>query len=608
MTGYAPAAAGWRTGRDFTEPAEPHRPRPRLPVRLPEPSAYPNAMRRPLPDVLVLGLAVALSACGGVAGALDTAAELIAEGGQRQLRTPMRAAAPGPRVLVLALDGVGEETLRRALAGGRMPRLGAFLGPGSTEGALQSDVWQHAAVASRAVSVFPAETAPGWAALYTGEPPARNGVTGNEWFDRDSLAVFAPVPLSVGTIEQTLEIWADSLVGEVIQTPTLFERADVRSHVASAFVYRGADLLTLPDLNDFGDLVEAAGAYLFGNPQAVYEEIDDDTWEGVQAGVAQFGVPRLQVAYFPGVDLLAHAEGSSAQIDYLEAEIDPHLGKILDLWGEAGALGETYVLVVSDHGHTATLADGLHSLGGGSERADRPAVLVDSLGYRLRDFSVDADTSDADLVMIYDEAVAMLYAADRSTCPADGDVCDWRAAPRLRHDVLPLARGFAEAGSRGRYVPELRGTLDLVFARASDPSGRTSPPFRLFVPDSSHADGGRLEAVGAYLARTGRTDLVDLERRLGWLTDGPLGHRAGDVLLLANAGDGRPLDERFYFGSPRSSGHGSASASDGYISFVLAHAGQTGAELQARLRAAVGDRPTQLDVTPLILHLLDAPR
>ena len=28
----------------------------------------------------------------------------------------------------------------------------------------------------------------------------------NEWYDRDSLATFAPVPLSVGTIEQTLEI------------------------------------------------------------------------------------------------------------------------------------------------------------------------------------------------------------------------------------------------------------------------------------------------------------------------------------------------------------------------------------------------------------------
>lgn len=553
---------------------------------------------------VLLGFALVLTSCAGAGSTLDTAAELIADGGERVLREPMRPVTDGPRVLVLAFDGVGEYVLRRVLSGGRMPRLGAFLGPGGTTGALESDVWQRAVVASRALSVFPAETAPGWAALYTGQPPAKNGVTGNEWFDRDSLAVFAPVPLSVGTIDQTLEIWADSLVGEMIGVPTLFERADVRAHVASAFVYRGADLLTMPDLSDFGDLLVAAGAALLGQDRAVYGTIDDDTWAGVANGIETYGVPRLQVAYFPGVDLLTHADGGEAQLDYLEHEIDPHVGRILDLYAEHGALDDTYVLVVSDHGHTDVLADAVHSLGGGSESADLPAVLLDSLGYRLRDFAVGADTSDANAVMIYDEAVAMLYAADRSTCPAADDVCDWTRAPRLREDVLPLARGFADAGAVGARVPALRGTLDLVFARASDPTGRTSPPYRVFVRDTTLADGGRLEDVAAYLDRTGRTDLIDLPRRLDWLTDGPFGARAGDVLLLANAGGDRPLDQRFYFGSPRRSAHGSASASDGYISFVLAHAGQSGEVLQTRLRAAVGDRPTQLDVTPLILDLL----
>ena len=549
---------------------------------------------------------LALCGCSGLGSTLDTAAEMFADGSERVLREPMRPVGDGPKVLVLAFDGVGEGVLRRALAGGRMPRLGAFLGPGSTSSALEADVWQHAVVASGAVSVFPAETAPGWAALYTGAPPAQNGVTGNEWFDRDSLAVFAPVPLSVGTIDQTLEIWSDSLIGEVLGVPTLFERAGVRAHVSMAFVYRGADLLTMPDLNDVGDLLEAAGAAVVGNADAVYEEIDDDTWEGVERGITKYGVPQLQVAYFPGVDLLTHVAGPSAQLDYLEGEIDPHVGKILDLYAEQGALGDTYVLVVSDHGHTETLADDVHSLGGGSEGSDRPAVLLDSLGYRLRDFSVGADTSDADVVMIYDEAVAMLYAADRSACPTDGDVCDWTRAPRLREDVLPLARGFADASATGARVPELRGTLDLVFARASDPSGRTSPPYRVFVRDSLHADGGRLEDVARFLTRTGRTDLVDLPKRLAWLTDGPFGSRAGDVLLLAKAGGDRPLAERYYFGSPRRSAHGSASASDGHIAFVLGHAGQTGEALQHRLRAAVGEAPTQLDVTPLVLDLLRA--
>ena len=539
--------------------------------------------------------ALALLALAGCA-TLGEVGELVAEGGSKTLREPMRPHTDGDRVLVIALDGVGEASLRMALASGGMPRLAALLGVPDSAAAAGADVWGHAAIAPATPSVFPAETAPGWAAVYTGQPPAVNGVTGNEWFDRDSLAVYAPVPLSVGTIEQTLKIWSDDLLGRTLAAPTLFERADVRAHVAMGFVYRGADLLTPPDLNDFGDLAEAAVQMVLGDADDAYDEIDDDTWEGVRRGVRRHGVPRLQVAYFPGVDLLTHDKGQDAQQEYLATDIDAHIGRILDLYAERGALADTWVTVVSDHGHTATLADSTHSLGGGDESEDAPARLVSELGYRLRDFAVGADSSDADAVMIYDEAVAMLYVADRSACPAAGDVCDWRRRPRLDADVLPLARGFARASATGDPVARLQGTLDLVLVRSSDPAGG-AVPFRVL-------DGDRLVDVGDWLAAHDRPDLVDLERRLAWLTDGPLGHRAGDILLLARAGGDRPIEERFYFGSPRVSGHGSAAASDAHISLVVAHPGRTGAEVRARVRAAVGDRPTQLDVTPLILDLL----
>ena len=531
-----------------------------------------------------------VSGCSGLAGTLDEAGELMADGGERVLREPMRPVRGTDRVLVLAFDGVGEAVLSDALAAGDMPRLAGLLGSDLGDG-----LYEHAVMARDVPAVFPSETAAGWAAVYTGAPPAVSGVTGNEWFDRDSLATFAPVPLSVGTIQQTLEIWSDSLFSAVIQAPTLFERADVRSHVSLGFVYRGADLLTPPDLNDFGDLIGAAVETVFGGRDEAYEEIDDDTVEGVERGADGYGLPDLQVAYFPGVDLVAHAGGSEAQRAYLREEIDPHVGEILDLYRQRGALDRTTVLVVSDHGHVETLDDDRHSLD--AEGDDEPPALLDSLGYRLRDFSVDADSSDANVVMIYDEAVAMLYLANGATC-AEGRPCDWTAPPRLDDDVLPLARALRDASEADTSaIGGLSGVLDLVLVRASDPSGRTSPPFRVL-------DGDRLVPVADYLRLRDRPDLVRLDERLAWLTDGPLGYRAGDVLLLARSGSERPIEERFYFGAPRRSAHGGASPGESHIALVVARPGGSGVALRAALADAVGEAPTQLDVTDLVLSLL----
>jgi len=541
--------------------------------------------------LLTLPVLLAVSGCAGLAGTLDEAVELMVEGGERVLREPMRPIRGDDRVLVIALDGVGEERLGEALAAGAMPHLATFLGAHQGDG-----VFDHAYRATGVTAVFPSETAAGWAAVYTGVPPAESGVTGNEWYDRDSLATFAPVPLSVGTLEQTLSIWSDNLFSTVLQAPTLFEQADVRSYVSVGFVYRGADLLTPPDLNDFGDLISGIFQAIVGGKDELYDEIDNDTVEGVERGAHSYGLPDLQVAYFPGVDLVAHASGAEAQLAYLHDEIDVHIGKLLDVYREYGALDRTTLVFVSDHGHTETLDDDRHSLDAGGR--DEPPALLDSLGYRLRDFSISPDSSDANVVMIYDEAVAMLYVANGTACSEGQSSCDWSLAPRLEEDVLPLAREIRKAASADTgSVGGLSGAIDLVLVRASDPSGQTSPQYGVLDQD-------RVISVDGYLRRTGRTDLVEFGQRLRWLTDGPLGHRAGDILLLTHSGSGRPIEDRFYFGSPRRSAHGGASASESHITLMLAHQNASGADLRRQLESSIGTAPTQLDVLPLILSLL----
>ena len=234
---------------------------------------------------------VALSLSPGC-GTLQEVSELIEEGGEEVLREPMRPIRGTTRVLLIGLDGVGEDVLQAAIDRGDLPALSALMGPATGERR-----WEHAYAATEVASVLPSETAAGWAAVFTGRTPAETGVAGNEWFDRDSLRMSAPVPLSVRSIRENLEIYSDNRIGEIIQTPTLFERAGVRSHVAMAFVHRGADLLNPPDLNDFGDLISAAFRVARrGSRRDLYEALDYDTWEGVERGVERYGVPDLQVA------------------------------------------------------------------------------------------------------------------------------------------------------------------------------------------------------------------------------------------------------------------------------------------------------------------------
>jgi hypothetical protein len=104
-------------------------------------------------------------------------------------------------------------------------------------------------------------------------------------------------------------------------------------------------------------------------------------------------------------------------------------------------------------------------------------------------------------------------------------------------------------------VPQLRGTLDLVFAREPRAPGESALPFQIW-------DGERLIPIGEYLAKNPRPELLELEARLEGLGAGPQGHRAGDVLLLARTGAERPLEQRFYFSGHYRSWHGSPTAQE----------------------------------------------
>jgi hypothetical protein len=523
---------------------------------------------------------------------------LVAGGGEMVLRDPMRAPGPGPRVLVFALDGVGEDELLATVRGGRAPALAALLGAER-----EPRLFDRAYAVPGVLSILPSTTMAAWASLFTGAGAARTGIPGNEWFAREEMRYYAPAPVSVEGHEHALLAYTDGLLGRVLAVPTVYERADVRAYVSLSQIHRGADLLIVPAAGAFAELVTIAFEGLTDSDQTIdqeaYSDLDRAAIDNLVDAIAEHGLADLQVVYFPGVDLYTHVAENSleAQRSYIADVIDPAVARVVEVYRKAGVFDDTFVLFVADHGHTPVLNDDRHALE--AEGEDEPVAVLERAGFRMRPLSLelDADELDFQATVAFQGAFAYVYLADRSTCPEQGSVCDWSRAPRLDEDVLPVVRAFDAANRLGAGVPGLQGTLDLILARQPRPTTEDALPFQVW-------DGEALVDIGDYLTRDPRPDLLDFERRMHALAAGPYGHRAGDVLLLARSGSARPIEERFYFSGRYRSWHGSPDSQDSLIPLVIAHGREDGRALRARVEAAVGAEPNQEDIAALILALL----
>ena len=532
--------------------------------------------------------------------------ELVGEGGEKLLRDPMRPTRGTTRVLIFALDGVGDDELMLAIRQDGAPNMARMLGAASGSAGTYANAYAVPGV----LSILPSTTLAAWSATFTGEPAATNGVPGNEWFAREERRFYAPAPVTVDDNEDAIAVYTDGLVGRALRVPTLYEQVGVRSFVSLSQVHRGADLLTTPDLGALGNLVEAAAEGIAGEDdveQEAYSELDRASVESLLRTLEERGIPDLQTIYFPGVDLYTHVSETSLakQRQYLREVIDSAVGQVLDAYRKAGALDDTYILFIADHGHTPVLSDDRHSLG--AEGDDEPTSLITRTGFRMREMDLDVDDDEGDdndddeqdfqAVVAYQGAMAYVYLADRSTCPRVEARCDWNRSPRWEGDVVPMLSAFDAANRTGAVVPALRGTIDLILSRPPRPVGTDALPFQVW-------DEGRLVPVAEYLTSHPRPDLLAFESRLEGLAAGPFGHRAGDILLLARSGMQLPVEDRYYFSNEFRSWHGSPTAQDSRIPLIVAHGRRSGSEIERDVRAAIGANPTQLSIAPLVRALL----
>jgi hypothetical protein len=532
-------------------------------------------------------------------------------GDSQEISTRVKGSPPNspgrPPVLFLAFDGVDRAIIYDMLRKGEMPDLALLFG-GEDHGR-----FPHAYFEPAFISTLPSSTMTAWTTAMTGVVPARHGITGNEFFMRESRRLGAPAPVSFPDAKPSLAIYTDGYLNSLVKAPTVYEQmratdANILIWVAMHQVFAGADRLLLAKptviVTAFEEFVgekaeEGAKGGKKHETRKLYEKIDNDVIDVVREALQKGPVPDVLTVYLSGTDLYAHIaeEGPEpARRVYLREVVDPAIGRLTAALRARDALKDRYVVLTSDHGHTQVVYDDAHAI---STTADNglPA-LMKKAGYRVRPFKIDvSEKDDFSAVLTEGGAMAYLYVADRSTCEKAKEVCDWTKPPRFEEDVVPLAEALYTNNKDGSLSPSMKGTLDLILTRRPKPHDEDDLPFEVYV------GGGKMVPVDEYLKEHPHPTYIEVQSRLRDLAVGPYGECAGDILLLAHNGDRATPAERFYFAARYRSWHGSPSRQDSDIPLIVGHPNQTSEALGARVTRVLGNEPRQQKVTDLLLDL-----
>lgn len=556
--------------------------------------------RRILTRLLILGLPWLLGGCAW------QAAQFWIAGDQIELRETDPDERPAPlsqqKLLVLAIDGIDRHLLYEMLENGDLPELARLLG-GNGSG------FPNAYFQRSLVSALPSSTAVSWATMVSGRDPADHGVIGNEYFMRDTGVFAAPVPVTISNAEPVFKIYTDGYANDLLEVPTVYQRMrerdpGVRIWVGMHQFYAGADRLILTDrtamLNVFNSLFqEHALSHLGGEESlSLFRELDYEVVENMNEILEGEPAADVITIYMPGLDHYAHItdrDPDMSRAEYLKKAIEPMMKRLRESLDEADALGDRYVMLTSDHGHTRVVHDDRHSLS--IDGDGEPAQVLEQAGFTVRPFKLEVDDDTFfDSALAYQGAMAYVYVADRSTC-ADGTTpCDW-SAPARTEDIQALAEAYWRNDRDGHLVPEMQDTLDMVLVRTRASDANDGDIFEVYVGDAE------TQRLADYLDAHPHPEYVAMPERMQELTHGPYGDRAGDVILVAHNGNREHADERFYFAALYHSWHGSPSHRDSDIPLVLAHPDRSSTELEALVGEVFGNSNNQRHIADLMLRL-----
>ena len=525
------------------------------------------------------------------------AVTLVMSGDEHSLRarpaTARQSSHDSRPLMLLALDGVSRSLLYEMIRRHELPNFSALIG---------NDAYFDDSL----LSTLPSTTMPAWVTTMTGVGPAEHGVTGNEFFVRETETFACPAPVSFNDLNPTLAIYTDRYLDKLVEVPTVYERMrakdpDVLIWVSMNHLFRGADKLLLANHS----LIAKAMLGLIDIPKSkakmsrkVFAQLDTAAINAVVDHLnAAAALPDVMTVYLSGTDLYAHVaeEGPDvARRAYLREIVDPALGTLVTTLRARGMLDRMWTMIVADHGHTAVPHDAPHALGAG----DGPATVLRNAGFKVRPFQQNVDAKNPfNAVLAYGGAMAYVYVADRTLCGGANEACSWKLPPRYEEDVLAVADAFYRNNLDGSFAPEMKGALDMVLTRKPKPYAEVDLPFEVYVGE------GKTVPIEDYLHDHPHPSYIALAERMRALAVGTHGERAGDILLIAHNGDRGRRDDRFYFAQEYRSWHGSPSRDDSEIPLIVANHRRSREQIRVWVKHILGDDPYQQKVTDLMLGL-----
>jgi len=255
------------------------------------------------------------------------------------------SAQPARRAVIIDVDGIRRDTFEQVYRDGRLPNL--------------QRVFARALWFDNASTVLPSVTMAAQASIFTGTPPARHGIPGNQWFDRSAgrlIDYMTPSGLICvyGLIRLGGAACSGGLANGQLLAPTIYEaaaQAGLTSAVYFSQYWKGAARAAPPTGAEL--LVSLAG-----NP-VNWGAFDSEMAGRAVAELKSHGLPPLVTIYFAGTDGTAHKNGIAGQMAYLAGTVDELLGHIVDTiesldrsWRD-----HTLFVLVSDHGRTDLVAN-----------------------------------------------------------------------------------------------------------------------------------------------------------------------------------------------------------------------------------------------------------
>lgn len=227
--------------------------------------------------------------------------------------------------IIILVDGLRADLFSEMLEKNELPNIKRYL--------------VDRGVSAECVGTLPSTTGPAHLPFLTGTLPGRNNVTGIRWVDRES---------------RICRDYCAGIQGVMInkdygmEAPTIFEiLEDEETAAIYAIVNKGATYIERPGMKE-----------AWWASREEWKPFDAMAVRLVEELYAK-RTPRFTFVWMPGVDHLAHFEGStSEEVREAVIAVDKHVGTIVDVLKNSGIYDKTLLGLVADHGLRDTMQNG----------------------------------------------------------------------------------------------------------------------------------------------------------------------------------------------------------------------------------------------------------